>query len=77
MRNRIDNVIDGIKKDFKIDMLKIRSRAIRGKCTYIKFDDWKWINEALSRYPSDNLKYILGNMKIEKEGEMACLFYKK
>jgi len=77
MRNRIDNVIDGIKKEYNIDLLKIRARAISGKCTYIKLSDWKFIDEALSSYPSDHLSYILGGIKIEREGNMACLFFRK
>ena len=77
MRNCIDSIIDGIKKDKEIDLLKIKSQAIRGKCTYIKYNDWKDINEALSKYSDDHLRYVLGNIIIEKEGDMACLFYKK
>jgi len=75
MRNSIDSTIDTIKKEKGIDLLKIRSRAIRGKCTYINFSDWKYISEALFKYSVDHLKYVLGNMVIEKEGDMACLFY--
>jgi len=76
MRNCIDNIIDNIKKELKIDLLRIKSKAMDGKCTYIKFSDWKYINEALLKYSVDHLKYVLGNMIIEKEGDMVCLSYK-
>jgi len=73
MRNKIDNIIDGIKKDLDIDLLQIRVKALHGSCTYMKSSQWEWIDEALSRYTEKHLKYILGNIKIEKDGEMICL----
>jgi len=77
MRNRIDNVIDGIKRDLDVDLLEIRVKALHGSCTYIKMDQWEWINEALSRYTEKHLKYILGNIKIEEDGKMVCLSREK
>ena len=73
IRNRIDNVIDGIKKEMDIDLLDIRVKALHGSCTYIKLSQWEWIYGALSRYTDKHLNYVLGNIKIEKEGDMVCL----
>jgi len=76
MRNSIDSIIDNIKEEKEIDLLKIRSQAIRGKCTYIRYTDWKDIDEALSKYATNHLRYVLGDIEVEKEGDMVCLFYK-
>ena len=77
MRNSIDSIIDNIKKEKEIDLLKIKSQAMRGKCTYIKYSDWKKINDSLSKYSTNHLRYVLGDILVEKEGEMVCLFYQK
>ena len=77
MRNSIDTVIDSINKELKIDLLGIKSKAMCGKCTYVELSDWKYINETLLKYSVDHLKYVLGNMLIEKEGDMVCLSYKR
>jgi hypothetical protein len=78
MRNRIDNILDGIKKDFSIDMLYIKTKAIiEKKCTYIKQSEWQWISDVLSRYPEKHTMYVLGGIKAEDEGNNIICISKK
>jgi hypothetical protein len=74
MRNKIDIVIDGIMKDFNIDLFMIKSRISKGKCYYMKKSQWEWINDIMSRYPEKHTKYVLGDIKVENIDEnTVCL----
>lgn len=79
MHHRIENVLDGIKKDFDIDLLWIKTKAVvLHKCTYLKKSEWQWISDILGRYPSNLTYYVLGGIDVVQEkGDMVCIIPKR
>ena len=79
MRNKVDNILDGIKKDFDVDMQWISARAVvQRKCFYMKKTVWNWISDILNRNNPKHTQYILGGIDVEDVDEkMVCIIPKR
>ena len=74
MRNKLDDIIDGLQKDFNINLIEIRIKVLKGKCHYMKKAEWNFINDILSSYPEKHTEYILGGVNVEDvDNKTICL----
>jgi len=80
MRNKLDKLVEDIKKEINQDLINIRCRLFMGKCHYMKLSEWKYIKDRLSECASKpkHLQYLLSGIKVELEGEdTVCLTFSK
>ena len=82
MRNKLDKLLDKIKKDTGLDLIDIRCRVVtKNKSVYINKDQWNHIynlvHESVAKDKKSHLNYILGGMKATEENKETILLIKK
>jgi len=74
MRNKIDDVVDGIEKDFGINLINLRIKILQGKSHYMKKSEWKFISDILAQYSYRHIKYLVDGISVEDVDDTAvCL----
>lgn len=77
MRNKIDQVVDGINKDFGINLINLRIKVLKGKSFYMKKSQWKFINDILVTYLKRHVNYLLHGLSVENVDENTICIVKK
>tara|TARA_Y100000310_G_scaffold188861_1_gene188848 strand:- start:4335 stop:4754 length:420 start_codon:yes stop_codon:yes gene_type:complete len=62
-RNKIDEILDDVKKRYKYDILEIKSKVIRGKSVYLPLEFWQEICQRIGDYGIEHTEYVLGGIK--------------
>ena len=82
MRNKLDKLLDKIKKDTGLDLVDIRCRVVlRNKSFYVNKNQWNHIyelvNSGVDKEKKRHIEYILGGIKASEETKDTILLTKK
>ena len=62
-RNKLNDLVDKIKKEDNYDLLAIRSKVISGRSVYLPRKFWRKVMSSLSEYKEEDTYFITGGMK--------------
>ena len=63
-RNAINRILDGLKKEYNIDIIAIKAKVLSGKSAYIPKGYWEALNEKISEYKYRHIKFILSGIEV-------------
>lgn len=74
-RNFIDDLLDQFKKKYKVDLLSIKAKVLRGSSVYMSRDSWENVNKELSKHDERHTNYCIGGIMAEvcQENESVVL----
>jgi len=62
-RNEIDEKLDELREAYGYNVLEIRSKALRGKSVYLPTKFWQIVEEQMSQYKPDFVKFAMSGIK--------------
>jgi hypothetical protein len=65
-RNKINDVLDTLKKDFNYDLLEIKVKVLKGKSVYLPLEFWYKACQLIGDYDIEHSNYVLGGIKAVK-----------
>jgi hypothetical protein len=71
MHNKIDEIVDNIKKELKVDVIYMRCKVIMGKSYYMKRSMWEYLVDIFNVFPNEYTWYVIGGMEAVDVGENA------
>jgi len=77
MRNTLDKMLDDLTKNYKIDLLSIRSKVISGKSYTIDKNKWTFVKDLFQDFDNFHISYIFGGIEIETLDDSRLLLKQK
>ena len=70
-RNKLNLILDEIKKELNHDMIAVRCRLMKGRSYYLSSEDWRKIVERIDIYDSKHSDYILGDIRAIRDSKYS------
>lgn len=63
VRNELDAILDSIRDEFGVDLLRLRVLVLDGKSVYVKRKFWEHIHKKFRGYAAKHIYYIFGGIR--------------